>query len=97
MRGIVGTLEKLLDDFIDRCTKIEKEEMSSQHAHDLLMHAQEGSLVEVSALEFSNLIPGSTKNASDAFLQDPTGPEVKSPEASSRTAFSGCCRSCLTS
>ena len=71
-------LEKLLDEFIDERLKIAKAETSSKQAHDLLMQAQEGSLVEVFALESLNLIPGSAKDASDAILHYPTGSRAQS-------------------
>eukprot|EP00444_Apocalathium_aciculiferum_P031609 CAMPEP_0183484572 /NCGR_PEP_ID=MMETSP0370-20130417/178988_1 /TAXON_ID=268820 /ORGANISM="Peridinium aciculiferum, Strain PAER-2" /LENGTH=950 /DNA_ID=CAMNT_0025677863 /DNA_START=53 /DNA_END=2906 /DNA_ORIENTATION=- len=35
--GIVGMLEKLLDEFIAERTKLEKEEMNGKHAYDMLM------------------------------------------------------------
>lgn len=47
--GVVRMLGKLLGEFTDECTKIEQDEISPKHAHDLLRQAQEGSLVEVSA------------------------------------------------
>merc|ERR1719188_1688630 len=35
--GIIEMLEKLLDKFIDERTTLEKEEMNSQHAYEMLM------------------------------------------------------------
>merc|ERR1719407_109098 len=35
--GVVEMLEKLLDKFIDERTTLEKEEMNSKHAYDMLM------------------------------------------------------------
>merc|ERR1719408_1217581 len=35
--GVVEMLEKLLDKFIDERTALEKEEMNSKHAYDMLM------------------------------------------------------------
>jgi len=35
--GVIEMLEKLLDKFIDERTKLEKEEMNSKHAYDMLM------------------------------------------------------------
>merc|ERR1711865_1056581 len=35
--GVVEMLEKLLDKFIDERTNLEKEEMNSKHAYDMLM------------------------------------------------------------
>merc|ERR1711990_427583 len=37
MGGVVEMLEKLLDKFIDERTTLEKEEMNSKHAYDMLM------------------------------------------------------------
>ena len=35
--GVIEMLEKLLDKFIDERTTLEKEEMNSKHAYDMLM------------------------------------------------------------
>merc|ERR1711970_1137215 len=37
MGGVIEMLEKLLDKFIDERTTLEKEEMNSKHAYDMLM------------------------------------------------------------
>merc|ERR1711972_968774 len=35
--GVIEMLEKLLDKFIDQRTELEKEEMNTKHAYDMLM------------------------------------------------------------
>ena len=44
--GVVEMLEKLLDKFIDERTTLEKEEMNSKHAYDMLMQDLKAQIVQ---------------------------------------------------
>merc|ERR1719398_390244 len=44
--GVVEMLEKLLDKFIDEKTTLEKEEMNSKHAYDMLMQDLEAQIAQ---------------------------------------------------
>merc|ERR1719379_3084296 len=47
--GVVEMLEKLLDKFIDERTTLEKEEMNSKHAYDMLMQDLKAQIAQATA------------------------------------------------
>merc|ERR1719213_1290563 len=47
--GVLEMLEKLLDKFIDERTTLEKEEMNSKHAYDMLMQDLKAQIAQASA------------------------------------------------
>merc|ERR1719321_2033138 len=44
--GVIEMLEKLLDKFLDERTTLEKEEMNSKHAYDMLMQALKAQIAQ---------------------------------------------------